>query len=164
MDWTSLAVGTSLLIVLAAPWITTTGVSWHFTENLLIRFLFVLYVALNIRLGALPGLFALLAVFSLYIERSHLLLAAFPNQTPSPLSAKGDSAFVQALPFDTPKGTEVSFDPDDEKAMTVVERHGELVSQEEFEKAEIGDSNPRLAEGPQGSDEGTEFFEQHGLA
>ncbi len=164
MDLTSLAVGTSLLVILAAPSITSTGVSWHFTENMFFRLFLVLFVALNIRLGALPGLLALLAVFSLYIERSHLLLAAFPNQKPIWPGPHGGQATTVALPFETPKGTEVSFEPEDEKALAVVERHGEAVMHEEYEKAEIGDSNPRLAEGPQNSEEGTEFFEQHGLA
>jgi hypothetical protein len=140
------------------------------------RLILVLYVALNIRLGALPGLLALLAVFSLYIERSHLLLVAFPNQKPifpGPhhrladgfgRQPYGGQATTVALPFEKPEGTEVNYEPEEEKGLSVVERHGETVAHEEYEKAEIGDSNPRLAEGPQGSDEGTEFFEEHGLA
>ena len=157
MDWTSLAVGTSLIVMLAAPWITSTGVSWHFTENILFRFLLVLYVAMNIRLGALPGLLALLAVFSLYIERSHLLLSAFPNQKPNIPQPILTSVPLTALPFDSPKGTEVQYEPENEQSLSVPERHAY------YEKAEFGDSNPRLAEGPQNSDEGTEFFEENGL-
>ncbi len=164
MDLTSLAVGTSLLVILVAPSITSTGVSWHFTENMFFRLFLVLYVALNIRLGALPGLLSLLAVFSLYIERSHLLLTAFPNQKPIFPGPHGGQATTVALPFEQPKGTEVNYEPEDERALSIVERHGETVSHEEYEKAEIGDSNPRLAEGPQGAEEGAEFFTEHGLA
>jgi hypothetical protein len=164
MDWTSIAIGTSLFIAIASPYITSTGISWKFTENMLFRLLLVLYVAMNIRLGALPGLLALLAVFSLYIERSHLLLAAFPNQKPILPGPHGGQATTVPIPFDTPKGVNVNYEPEEEKGLSVVERHGEGTTYEEFEKAEIGDSNPRLAEGPQGSDEGTEFFEERGLA
>lgn len=165
MDVSSLAVGISLLTILAAPYITSTGVSWDFTENMFFRLTLVLYVALNIRLGALPGLLALLAVFSLYIERSHLLLAAFPNQKPIfPGPHQSGQATTVALPFEQPQGTEVTYEPVEEKGLSVVERHAEAESSHEYEKAEIGDSNPRLAEGPQGSNEGTEFFEEHGLA
>jgi len=164
MDSTSFAVAISLLTIVASPYITSTGISWHFTENMFFRLALVLYVVLNIRLGALPGLLALLAVFSLYIERSHLLLAAFPNQKPILPGSLGGQATTVALPFEEPKGTEVNYEPEEEKGLSVVEKHGEATSFDEYEKAEIGDSNPRLAEGPQGSDEGTEFFEEHGLA
>lgn len=164
MDLSSLAVGISLLTIVASPYITSTGVSWHFTENMFFRLALVLYVGLNIRLGALPGLLAMLAVFSLYIERSHLLLAAFPNQKPIFPGPHGGQATTVALPFEKSEGTEVNYEPEEEKGLSVVERHGETVAHEEYEKAEIGDSNPRLAEGPQGSDEGTEFFEEYGLA
>lgn len=164
MDISSLAVGISLLTILAVPYITSTGVSWDFTEHMFFRLALVLYVALNIRLGALPGLLALLAVFSLYIERSHLLLVAFPNQKPIVPGPYGGQATTIALPFEQPNGTEVSFEPEDEHALNVVERHGETTSFDEYEKTEIGDSNPRLVEGPQGSEEGTEFFQENGLA
>lgn len=164
MYWTQLSLTLSLLIIFLAPALTSIGVNFAFTENLFVRFLLILYVVMNIRLGALPGLLALLAVFSLYIERSHLLLATFPNQKPIFPGPHGGQATTTALPFEEPKGTEATFEPVEEKALSVVEKHGEHTRFEEYEKADIGDSNPRLAEGPQGSDEGTDFFEQHGLA
>ena len=164
MYWTQLSLIVSLLVIFLAPSLTSTGVNFAFTENIFVRLLLVLYVVFNIRLGALPGLLALLAVFSLYIERSHLLLATFPNQKPIFPGPHGGQATTIALPFEQPKGSEVNYEPIEEKGISVVERHGESTSFEEYEKAEIGDSNPRLAEGPQGSDEGAEFFEEHGLA
>ncbi len=156
MYWTSLAITTSLLVIILAPSLKSVGVDFAFTENLFVRLALVLYVVMNIRLGALPGLLSLLAVFTLYIERSHLLLATFPNQKPIWPGPKGGQATTVALPFEEPKGTEAHYEPAEEKSMT-------LADGSSYERADIEDSNPRLEEGPQGSEEGTDFFEEHGL-
>jgi hypothetical protein len=166
MDWTTIAVATSLLLILGAPMATARGVTWGLTENLFVRLALVFYVVMNIRLGALPGLLSLLAVFSLYIERSYLLLTTFPNQQPKGwIIPQYGSATTTPLPFEEPKGDDgMNYEPEDEKGLSVVEKHGEVTEEVEFEKTHMDDSNPRLEEGPQGSDEGTAFFEEHGLA
>jgi len=141
----------SVLIILGAPFGTTYG----FIENTFVRLLLVLFVAYSIRLGNMPGLLALLAAFSLLIERNHELLTGFPNQKPHGPLSQGSSAHYDGYPREAAplEGEEerIPFDTPHVPASgrTVVETHGETTAVKEYEKTnDLKDSIPRIPVGP----------------
>ena len=147
----------SAAIVLGTPWVSHMGVSLAILDSLLARLLLVAYVLYGIRCSALCGLLALLAVVTLITERNAQLLTLLPRQTP--VWPKTNQGYVlKAAPL-IPEADSVHFDSHQEE-------QGVSVGEKIYEAAQdLEDNNPRLSEGPHGSDqEGTGFYQARGLA
>jgi hypothetical protein len=69
-----------IVIIVAAPLVRSAGISFGFVDNIIVRLLLVTSVLYAVRKGTLAGLLALLAVFTLLIERNHELVTGLPNQ------------------------------------------------------------------------------------
>ena len=70
----------SAVISIAAPWISSTGFTFSFVGNTAIRLLMIVLVLVATRQGGLQGLFTMLAVYSLLLERNYHLLLKLPMQ------------------------------------------------------------------------------------
>lgn len=68
-------------IILAVPWISSAGVRFEFVGNIVVRLILVLAVAAATREGGLQGLFALLAAYSLLLERNYHLFGKFQQNS-----------------------------------------------------------------------------------
>uniref|UniRef100_A0A6C0DPJ4 Uncharacterized protein n=1 Tax=viral metagenome TaxID=1070528 RepID=A0A6C0DPJ4_9ZZZZ len=68
-------------IILAVPWISSAGVRFEFVGNIVVRLILVLAVAAATRQGGLQGLFALLAAYSLLLERNYHLFGKFQQNS-----------------------------------------------------------------------------------
>jgi hypothetical protein len=156
---------TSVGIILIAPLFESLGISSGFVENVLVRLLLVGFLVYAVSLGHMPGLLGFLAVFSLLIERNHMVLTQFPNQKPRwptanygfPIQAAPLIGEREVIPFDTPHTGE------SESSGSVVENHGESSSNTEYENAsDLRDSIPKIVEGPN-SDAAPEFYKSKGL-
>jgi len=154
----------SVTIILLAPLISSR-VSFQFADNILVRLIFVAYVVYGIRLGPLSGLLALLAVFTIILERNHEIMTKLPAQMPRWPTAGQAGAPMKATPL-TPVTETVSYDfGNDEKGHSVVETHGESTTEKMYESADdLVDSQSRIPEGPETSDEATAFFTSRSLA
>ncbi len=147
-------------MILGAPWIG----NYTWADNIIIRVALLLWIAYSIRLGALEGLFAFLASFSIFIERNHQVMTSFPVQFPKwPKNAGQEGPAFTAAPL-TPSHEQHHYEPPHaEEHSSVVERHGETTTEQAFESAaDIQDSNPRVGEIDNGSAAGR-FFEEKGL-
>jgi hypothetical protein len=146
----------SVAIILGTPWLSHSGVSLAIVDNLLVRLLLVAFVLYAIRCSPLCGVLALLAVVTLVLERNAQLITLLPGQTPVwPKTNQGYP--LKAAPL-TPEVEAVHYDFHQEE-------QGVAVGEHMFESAkDIEDSNPRLQEGPHGSDaEGTGFYQAKGF-
>jgi hypothetical protein len=141
----------SLAIILGTPILSKMNISFDFVGNILVRFLLLAFLIYQIRQGPLPGLFALLAVATLILERHHQILTSFRNQLPIiPKSQNGHP--IQATPL-TPTSESVHYETPH------MESEGEKIEDNrEYEKAtDLEDNNPRL-EGPPSNSEAASFF------
>ena len=68
-------------IIIGAPLLHGFA-SFYFVENILVRLLLVLAVALAVRQGPMEGLLVFLAVMTLITERNHEVLTILPAQQP----------------------------------------------------------------------------------
>jgi hypothetical protein len=153
--------GIAVTVILAVPFLAAKGMSFGFMENMLIRLLAVGAVLYAIRLGPMAGILTMLAVISLFIERNHQLLTTLPNQKPMWPSDRNLTIIPVPPMFPTPETH--AYHPTDDHGEVVEERHGEHVKVEEYESTnDLGDSNPRLDEVPQGEAAGS-FYSQRGL-
>ncbi len=133
----------SILIILGTPFLSTLGVSYRFVDHPLTRLLLLGFVIYAIRQGAMSGLLAFLAAFTLLVERNHEILTTFPDQTPRALTAA--YGLPIKAPSLVPEGVSIDYEPSDEHGIAVVETHGETTTFNEYESAEdIQDSNPRV--------------------
>jgi hypothetical protein len=154
--------GIAVASILAIPFLAAKGVSFQFMENMLFRLIAVGAVLYAIRLGPMAGILAMLAVVSLFIERNHQLLTTLPNQKPMWPSDRNLS--LTPVPAMLPIPETHAYSPTEEHGHTVEEHHGETVIKEEYEATDdLGDSNPRLDEVPQGESAGS-FYTQRSLA
>ena len=159
----SISVGT----ILGAPLLHQWGSSFGFVENGLVRLLIIVFVAYATRQGAMPGLLAFLAAFTLLIERNHEVLTSFPNQRPRwPKNSFGRP--VQAAPL---VGEEeiAHYEPphyeheNEAASKEIVELRGDTTITRAVESADdLKDNNPRL-EGPPPNDAAPGFFTQKNL-
>jgi len=140
-----------ILVILISP--ILSQLSFTLLQNTLIRLVAIILVLLAIRRDPLFGLLTLLAVFSLFIERSHFILTNLPGIPSTHVPADSPGKPIKATPH-TPialvepaSHTDSSFD-----------------KESDFESAEdLSDNNPKLHEGPS-SDDAPQFFESRGLA
>jgi len=125
----------SILIILAAPWLAEK-ISFAFVDNIVFRLLLVAAILYAVRRckGQLEGLLALLAVFTLIIERNHQVLMKFPEQTPS---FPSKVSYVEANPLTQTQPV-----------------HNSPESEPEHEEGvrDIHDNIPRLSEAPNSHD------------
>jgi len=121
----------SIIIILAAPWLAEQ-ISFAFVDNIVFRLLLVVAILYTVRKcnGQLEGLLALLAVFTLIIERNHQVLMKFPEQTPS-FPSKG--SYIQANPLTQAQPVHNSPEPEEDEI-------------------DIHDNIPRLSEAPKSHD------------
>ena len=149
----------SILTILGAPHLSSLGVGYSFVGHIATRLLLLIFVVYAIRQGAMSGLLAFLAAFTLLIERNHEVLTRFPDQRPRwPTAPYGLPIQAPSLVAET--DTQL-YEPADEQSKDVVETHGETTTTKEFETAEdIQDSNPRVPTAPTSYDEKPAFFER----
>jgi len=153
--------GIAVALILAIPFLSAKGMSFGFMENILVRLLAVGAVFYAIRLGPMAGILALLVVVSLFIERNHQMLTTLPNQ--KPIWPSNNPLAPTQVPAMLPTPETHAYHPTEDHGASVEERHGEDVKEELFETTQdLGDSNPRLSEVPQGESAGN-FYEQRGL-
>jgi hypothetical protein len=154
--------GIAVASILAIPFLAARGVSFDFMGNILFRLMAVGVVLYAIRLGPMAGILAMLAAVSLFIERNHQLLTTLPNQKPMWPTDRNLSLTPVAPMLPVPETH--SYNPTEEHGYTVEEHHGEQVKRDEYEATDdLGDSNPRLDEVPQGESAGS-FYTQRSLA
>lgn len=153
--------GIAVASILATPFLAARGVSFNFMGNMFFRLIAVGFVLYAIRQGPMAGILAMLAVVSLFIERNHQLLTTLPNQ--KPIWPTDRNLSLTPIPPMLPIPKTHSYYPTEEHGHTVEEHHGEQVKVDEYESADdLGDSNPRLDEVPQGESAGS-FYTQRSL-
>ena len=149
----------SILTILGAPQLSSVGVGYGFVEHIATRLFLIGAVVYAIRQGPMSGLLALLAAFTLLIERNHEILTKFPGQQPRwPTTGYGLPIQAPAL---IPEKESQLYEPVEEHGKEVVETHGETTTTKEFETTEdIQDSNHRIETVPGSYDEKPGFFER----
>lgn len=156
----------SIGTILGAPYLS----SFQLVDNLFVRLALLFFVAYAIRQDALSGCLALLASFTLLIERNHEVLAKFPNQAPR-WPTTGVGVPIQAPPL-TPNTQDMEPPHTESEGPLALHREGVKVTEEhdgrevekEYEHAnDLHDNNPRLKEAPL-TDDAPSFYESKGLA
>jgi hypothetical protein len=150
--------GIAVASILAIPFVAARGVSFDFMGNMLFRLMAVGFVLYAIRLGPMAGILAMLAVMSLFIERNHQLLTTLPNQKPMWPSDRNLS--LTPIPPMLPVSETHGYHPTEERSHSVEESHEKVGEYEATD--DLGDSNPRLDEVPQGEAAGS-FYTQRSL-
>lgn len=137
----------SIGLILLPP--TSAGVLEWLTHPVA-RAVFLLFVVYMVRKGPMYGLVALLAFFSVLLERNHGVLTVlprpqtqFPNTVPAPLSKA-----VSLVPETEVYGYEAKEEKGDDTMHELA--------------TDLKDSNPNLEEVPQG-EAASEFYEVRGL-
>ena len=149
----------SILTILGAPQLSSVGVGYGFVEHIATRLFLIGAVVYAIRQGPMSGLLALLAAFTLLIERNHEILTKFPGQQPR-WPTTGYGLPIQA-PSLIPEKESQFYEPVEEHGKEVVETHGETTTTKEYETTEdIHDNNPRVETVPGSYDEKPGFFER----
>jgi len=147
----------SVVVIVGAPIARSLGARFSFVENIFVRFLLLVATVYAIRQGAMPGVLAFLAVYTLLLERNHEVLSKFPDQKPLwpsnnpglPTRAPTLEGEKEVVHYDTPASNDG------------LEVEGNSTA--EFEKADdLHDSNPRLAEAPL-ADKAPEFYKSKEL-
>jgi hypothetical protein len=145
----------STAVILAAPWLPTLGLNLTIIDHPLTRLALLVALVYAIRQGPFTGLLALLAVFSLLIERNHQLLTLLPDQ--KVVMPKKSFGLPVAAPRIAPDHETHYYEAHDEKGFDTQEG---IV----YESAQdLTDNNPNLQEVPQGEAAGS-FYESKGLA
>lgn len=144
----------STAVILAAPWLPTLGLNLNFVDHPFTRLVLLIVLVYAIRQGSFTGLLALLAVFSLLIERNHQLLTLLPDQkVVMPTKSFG---LPLAAPRILPDHETHFYEAHDEKGLDT--QDGDI-----YESAQdLTDNNPKLQEVPQGEAAGS-FYESRGL-
>jgi len=125
----------SVAIILIAPWTPV-----KFVENLFARFVLLAWILYSMYLGTLPGLFGLLASYSILIERNNTLLHGFVQHNIIPKVATVVNANIPAVPASPTVHVEEA-------------NHYEIHDDEKgnFENPHVEDNNPRFEELPSNS-------------
>jgi hypothetical protein len=144
----------STALILAAPWLPTVGLNLSFIDHPLTRLVLLVALVYAIRQGPVTGLLALLAVFSLLIERNHQVLTLLPDQ--KVVMPKKSFGLPVAAPRILADHESHYYEAHDDKGMDTED--GQM-----YESAQdLIDSNPKLQEVPQGEAAGP-FYESKGL-
>lgn len=136
---------TAAVVILAAPWASSVGVSQAWVGTPFARFALLAALVAATQLGPMPALLTLLAVFTLLIERSHEVLSTLPAVATMP-PVKTAAVGIQERP-----------------ALLVKEDHTFHPEPEYETHPDFHDSNPRLEAGPSASD-APAFFQGKNLA
>ena len=148
-------VTTSVIIIVGAPILSSTGVSFLFVGHMFTRLLLLAYLLYAVSKGPMPGLLAFLAVFTLLLERNQEIITKLPYQAPGRLS----SGPLLALGAGTgTAGAGVS----PLQPTNAVKVYDSPANKEKADATDLHDSNPRLAEGPKAKD-AVSFYTNKGI-
>lgn len=150
----------AVLLFLSTPLLHQLRFPWNILDNLIVRVVLLGAVLYSITQGALPGLFAALALASLYFERNrHRLASTLPANTPSTYLVKGSP-----VPPLAPSTELVDYTPHTDVGISEEEMAGDSMPREYEEAPEASglDHKVVLDEAPRG-DQKSMFFEKEGL-
>lgn len=149
---------TSVIIIVGAPILSSMGVSFLFVGHMFTRLLLLAYLLYAVSKGAMSGLLAFLAVFTLLLERNQEIITKFPYQAPGRLSSEpllspgagagAGAAAVAAVPPLQPTNA--------------VKVYDSPANKEKADATDLHDNNPRLAEGPKAKD-AVSFYTNKGI-
>jgi len=131
-------------IIIGAPLLHGFA-SFYFVENILVRLLLVLAVALAVRQGPMEGLLVFLAVMTLITERNHEVLTILPAQGPH-FPSNNQGVPMQAPPL-VGVPTTVHYVPAASHQQPQP-KEGSTMDDKFEGAADIKDSNPRLSAAP----------------
>jgi hypothetical protein len=148
-------VTTSVIIIVGAPILSSMGVSFLFVGHMFTRLLLLAYLLYAVSKGAMSGLLAFLAVFTLLLERNQEIITKFPYQAPGRLSSgpllspgAGAATAAAAVPPLLPTNA--------------VKVYDSPANKEKADATDLHDNNPRLAEGPKAKD-AVSFYTNKGI-
>jgi hypothetical protein len=151
----------SVAVIVGAPIARSLGARFSFVENIFVRFLLLAAIVYAIRQGAMPGVLAFLAVYTLLLERNHEVLSKFPDE--KPLWPSNNPGLPTRAPTLEAEKDVVHYDIPSSNDGLEVEGNSSKDLPAEFEKADdLHDSNPRLAEAPL-ADKAPEFYKSKEL-
>jgi len=145
-------VAASVFIIVGAPILSSIDVSFGFVEHIATRLGLLLALIYSVHRGHMPGLLALLAVFSLLIERNHEVLTKFPYQ-----EARAGVLGMAPTSVFTGVSNETPMKPDNSKVA-----YDSPENQEKADASDLRDNLPHLAEGPRAAD-APSFYRSKGL-
>jgi hypothetical protein len=142
----------AVVVIVGAPILSSMDVSFSFVEHIATRLFLILALIYSMRQGAIPGLLAFLAVFTLLIERNHEVLTSFPYQTPT--------GTLGMAPTNNFLGLPTKLAPLPPTPQTVVYDSPE--NQEKADASDLHDNIPHLPAGPRSTD-APAFYKSKGL-
>ncbi len=154
-------VTTSVIIIVGAPILSSMGVSFLFVGHMFTRLLLLAYLLYAVSKGAMSGLLAFLAVFTLLLERNQEIITKFPYQAPGRLSSEpllspgagaGAGAAAAAVAAAVPPL----------QPTNAVKVYDSPANKEKADATDLHDNNPRLAEGPKAKD-AVSFYTNKGI-
>ena len=154
-------VTTSVIIIVGAPILSSMGVSFLFVGHMFTRLVLLAYLLYAVSKGAMSGLLAFLAVFTLLLERNQEIIAKFPYQAPGRLSSEpllspgagaGAGAAAAAVAAAVPPL----------QPTNAVKVYDSPANKEKADATDLHDNNPRLAEGPKAKD-AISFYTNKGI-
>jgi hypothetical protein len=160
----------SAAISIAAPWISSTGFTFSFVGNTVIRLLMIVLVLVATRQGGLQGLFTMLAVYSLLLERNYHLLLKLPMQpaTKEPMLIPQHTPYmnipVEQVPLEEPSQEVHQYD--EQMAQEVKEVQSPNESQEvpaEYQSANDIKAHVPIPQSAPSSEEAIDFYAKKGL-
>ena len=145
---------TSVIIIVGAPILSSTGVSFLFVGHMFTRLLLLAYLLYAVSKGAMSGLLAFLAVFTLLLERNQEIITKLPYQAPGsePLLPLGTGTAAAAVGPRVPPL----------QPTNAVKVYDSPTNKEKADATDLHDSNPRLAEGPKAKD-AVSFYTNKGI-
>jgi len=150
-------VTTSVIIIVGAPILSSTGVSFLFVGHMFTRLLLLAYLLYAVSKGPMPGLLAFLAVFTLLLERNQEIITKLPYQAPGRLSSE------PLLPLGTgTAAAAVGPSVPPLQPTNAVKVYDSPANKEKADATDLHDSNPRLAEGPKAKD-AVSFYTNKGI-
>ena len=154
-------VTTSVIIIVGAPILSSMGVSFLFVGHMFTRLVLLAYLLYAVSKGAMSGLLAFLAVFTLLLERNQEIITKFPYQAPGRLSSEpllspgagaGAGAAAAAVAAAVPPL----------QPTNAVKVYDSPANKEKADATDLHDNNPRLAEGPKAKD-AVSFYTNKGI-
>jgi len=147
-------VTTSVIIIVGAPILSSMGVSFLFVGHMFTRLLLLAYLLYAVSKGAMSGLLAFLAVFTLLLERNQEIITKLPYQAPGrgALLPLGTGTAAAAVGPSVPPL----------QPTNAVKVYDSPTNKEKADATDLHDSNPRLAEGPKAKD-AVSFYTNKGI-
>ena len=145
---------TSVIIIVGAPILSSMGVSFLFVGHMFTRLLLLAYLLYAVSKGAMSGLLAFLAVFTLLLERNQEIITKLPYQAPGrgALLPLGTGTAAAAVGPSVPPL----------QPTNAVKVYDSPTNKEKADATDLHDSNPRLAEGPKAKD-AVSFYTNKGI-